>query len=518
MNKQLHTRSLGIYGSRLGRFLMMLALMLPLLAFSPAQENAPKAHAALLEMAARQPNATVSVIVQEMASSNAESVVARLGGTVTKDLHIINAFAAQMTAKTALELSKSDSVRWVSMDAAMVSTLCTVGCTGVDTSKLRSPYVQAVQAPSVWNSPDYLQGQGIGVAVVDSGITATHADLQNAAGTGSRVVASVSINSTSVTTSDEYGHGTHVAGIIGGNGSASNGNYIGVAPKVNLINVKVSDDTGAVSASDVVSGLQWILNNKDAYNIKVVNLSLNSSIMQDYNVDPLDAAVEILWFNKIVVVVASGNEGRNALYPPANDPFVITVGAVDDMGTADTRDDVVASYSAYGRTIDRVSKPDLVAPGTNMISTLPSDVAVTSREHSDHRVTGFPGARYYFRMSGTSMAAPVVAGAAALLIQDEPYLTPDQVKYRLMATTRRMNGPRAGAGELDVSAAVNGTTLLSANTGIPASQLLWTGSTPITWTSVNWGSVNWGSVNWGSVNWGSVNWGSVNWGSDNWDY
>ena len=143
---------------------------------------------------------------------------------------------------------------------------------------------------------------------------------------------------------DGFGHGQHVAGIIGGNGRHLGGAYIGVAPKVNLINVKVSDDNGAANASNVVAGLQWVNDNRAVYNIKVVNLSLNSSVAESYHTNPLNAAVEVLWFNKITVVVSVGNIGKNALFPPANDPFVITVGATDDRGTLFTSDDTLASF------------------------------------------------------------------------------------------------------------------------------------------------------------------------------
>jgi serine protease AprX len=512
MNKQLHTRSLGIYGSRLGRFLMMLALMLPLLAFSPAQENAPKAHAALLDMAAQQPDATVSVIVQKTASSHAEQTAARLGGKVTKDLHIINAFVAEMPGKAVAALAKSDGIRWVSLDAPVVKT--GGGCSGsacIDTRDLKNAYVKTIGADRLWNAAPYIQGQGITVAVVDSGVTVKD-DIKD------RVLTSVKYNINPVDdTKDQYGHGTHVAGIIGGNGKKSDGEYIGVAPKVNMVNVKVGDNQGMTTASDVVMGLTWVYNNKDRYNIRVVNLSLNSAVAEPYHTSPLNAAVEILWFNKIVVVVSAGNNGlgmnNGVLFPPANDPFVITVGATHDMGTAATGDDVLAPYSAFGTTIDGFSKPDLVAPGTNITSLLAKSNQMLAVGHQDHIVDG-----NYFRMSGTSMAAAVASGSIALLLQDEPNLNPDQVKYRLMSTARPMPGDGDGAGVLDIYAAVRGTSTETANTGVPVSQLLTTGSTPIEWGSVNWGSVNWGSVNWGSVNWGSVNWGSVNWGSVNWDY
>jgi serine protease AprX len=332
-----------------------------------------------------------------------------------------------------------------------------------------------------------------------------------------RQVANVRFNTDyNQNTSDGFGHGTHVSSIIGGDGSESNGQYIGVAPMVNIINVKVSNDDGSATAKDVVSGLQWVLENKDTYNIRVVNLSLNSSVAESYQTNPLDAAVEILWFNKIVVVTSAGNRGSGAIYPPANDPFIITVGATDDKGTSALADDVVASFSAYGTTSDGVQKPDLVAPGTNIVARLVNSNMGLAQAHPANKVAG----GVYFRMSGTSMAAPMVSGGVALLLQDEPNLTPDQVKYRLLATANNSwpgyDAAQAGAGYLDIFAAVNGTTTQSDNAGTQASQLLWTGSTPVTWGSVNWNSVNWNSVNWNSVNWNSVNWNSVNWNSDFW--
>jgi serine protease AprX len=386
-------------------------------------------------------------------------------------------------------------------------------CTAcLDTGNLTNTYTRAVGADRLWNGPSYLQGQGIGVAVVDSGIT-NHGDLQ------SRILAN---NNQTIDpdASDNYVHGTHVAGIIGGNGVAANGARIGIAPGVNLINVKVSNNQGIATTSDLIDGLHWILDHKAAYNIRVVNISLNSTVPESYHTSPLSAAVELLWFNGIVVVVAAGNNGTGSgpvtLYAPANDPFVITVGAVEDKATTSLSDDTIATFSAYGTTEDGFVKPDLVAPGRNMVSLLAGVTSYGYVNHPAHRID-----TTYFRMSGTSMAAPVVSGAIALLLQDEPGLTPDQVKYRLKATANTnwtgYNATRAGAGYLDVYAAVNGTTTQSANTGIPASHLLFTGSEPAAWNSVNWNSVNWNSVNWNSVNWNSVNWNSVNWNSAIWD-
>jgi serine protease AprX len=225
----------------------------------------------------------------------------------------------------------------------------------------------------------------------------------------------------------------------------------------------------------------------------------------------------VLWFNGIVVVVSAGNNGTDTLLPPANDPFVITVGATDDRGTAGLADDAVAHFSAYGLTELGTVKPELVAPGRNIVAFLPGNRDLTiGRNHGRHRVDD-----NYFRMSGTSMSAPMVTGAVALLLQDEPYLTPDQVKFRLMATANRnwpgYDAARAGAGYLDVFAAVNATTTESANTGLRVSHLLTTGPAGLTDASVSWSSVSWSSVSWSSVSWSSVSWSSVSWSSDYWE-
>lgn len=379
-----------------------------------------------------------------------------------------------------------------------------------DTSKLANVYNRAVRATNVWNqSPAYLQGQGQTVAVVDSGIFKIK-DLDQ------RLIAQVNFNKAYHDAADRYGHGTFVAGILAGDGTDSRRARVGIAPKTNVINARVSDDNGMSFESDVVSALQWISQNKTKYNIKVVNLSLNSSVAQSYHTSPMDAACEILWFNGIVVVVSAGNNGTATLYPPANDPFVITVGATDDKGTLALRDDVVAPFSAYGTTAEGFAKPDLVAPGKDIIAPLPENDQLTiGKNHPANRVDSD-----YFRMSGTSMSAPMVSGAVALLLQDEPNLTPDQVKYRLKATAKKTGwayvATKAGAGYLDIYAAVQGTTTQSANTHINASRLLWTGGAPVTWGSVDWNSVDWNSVDWNSVDWNSVDWNSVDWNSDYW--
>lgn len=384
--------------------------------------------------------------------------------------------------------------------------------TTIDTSVMQNVFPKVVRATDVWNTEPYYKGSGVTVAVIDSGNFKTN-------GLGARLIGVLNFNSSEHISSDQYGHGTHVTGIIADDGTSTGGQYVGIAPKVNILGLRVSDDLGAATESDVVSAMQWVLDNKGAYNIRVINLSMNSSVYQSYNVSPLDAAAEILWFNGVVVVVSAGNNGSAALYPPANDPFVITVGATDDKATLSMTDDVVTTFSAYGLDDLGRPKPDLVAPGKNIIAYLPDVNSLTiPNQHPEGVVNST-----YFRMSGTSMAAPVVAGAAAILIESNSSLTPDQVKYRLMATANKnwagYNSTTAGTGYLDVYAAVNSTTTGSANTGLKVSDLLSTGSPPVStiWGSVQWGSVQWGSVQWGSVQWGSVQWGSVQWGSDYWE-
>jgi serine protease AprX len=495
--------------------LVVVALMAGSL-LMPNSNPQVKAQPQLVQLAAAQPGQIVTVIVQRTAGAAAlESAVSGLGGQVTQDLSIINSFAASLPAGAAIQLATRPDVRFVSLDAPVVST----ATQNVNTSALVNAYDFAIRADQAWNSAANLQGQGIGIAVLDSGVN-PNSDLYTPSGSN-RQVGNARFNTDyNQTTSDGFGHGTHVASIIGGNGSSSNKAYIGVAPSANLINVKVSNDDGSATTSSIVAGLQWVLNNKSAYNIRVVNLSLNSTVSESYKTSPLDAAVEILWFNKIVVVVSAGNAGAGTIYPPANDPFVITVGAVDDKGTKSLTDDTIPAFSAYGATQDGFTKPDLVAPGVNIVAKIINQNMGLAGAHPANKVNN-----QYFRMSGTSMAAPMVSGAAALLLQDEPNLTPDQVKYRLTATANKTwsgyNAAKAGAGYLDAYAAITATSTASANTGLTASTLLTTGTQPITstvsWNSVSWNSVSWNSVSWNSVSWNSVSWNSVSWNSVSWN-
>ena len=303
---------------------------------------------------------------------------------------------------------------------------------------------------------------------------------------------------------DQYGHGTLIAGLIGGDGRSSFGQVMGVAPRTNLVSVRVLNADGEATVSDVIRGMEWIYKNRTRYNIRVLNMSLNSTVPESYHTSPLSAAAEILWMNGIVVVVSAGNTGSaTQVLPPANDPFVITVGATDDLGTASTIDDRIASFSARGTTEAGTVKPEIFAPGVNLTSLLCSGCYFAKNYPNNISTGRFKGGENYFRASGTSLSSAVVAGAAALVIQQNPRLTPDQVKYRLMTTGTSQFGSTKPV-TLNVYAAVNGTSTQSANTGLPVSKMLFTGAEALTSDSARWGSARWGSARWGSARWGST--------------
>jgi serine protease AprX len=383
-------------------------------------------------------------------------------------------------------------------------------------------YLDTLNVRPVWDMG--YDGSGVTVAVVDSGVALDY-DFSSVPGAldANRVLLQLGFNQGSTIIHDSFGHGTHVAGIIGGNGSGSDGFYQGVAPGANLIGLKVSDDLGMAYESDTVEALQWIFDHKDEYNIRVVNLSIQSTVEQYYYESALNAAAEILWLNGVVVVASAGNEWSGEYFntvkaAPANDPFIITVGASHEQGNGDRSDDVITPFTARGFSLDGYYKPEIIAPGKDIVSTLAGS-SEWRNEHPDRFVEGG-----YFRISGTSMATPMVAGAAALLLQAEPDLTPDQVKFRLVSTSTLVDYHPY----LDVYAALTTPTTGDANWQVTPHQLLakmaliayWAsqnGEENIDWENVDWSAVNWNAVNWNAVNWNAVNWNAVNWNAVNWN-
>jgi serine protease AprX len=303
------------------------------------------------------------------------------------------------------------------------------GSQSVSSDDLQTTYDETLGVTPLWKFG--VTGTGVGVAVIDTGVDGALPDFAGANGQ-SRVIVSAVDNTSATTATDSYGHGTDVAAIIAGDGDnrpASDplhGQYIGVAPNANLISLKVSDESGNTTVLDVIYALQFAVAHQAQYNIRVVNLSLDSATPQSYKTDPLDAAVESTWMHGIVVVAAAGNRGTASdavQYSPANDPYVITVGGVDENGSANPAGDTVASWSSQGTTQDGIHKPDLYAPGAHIVSVLaPGSV------FADSNCNCLVGNGQYIQTSGTSMAAPAISGLVADLLQLHPRWTPDQVK------------------------------------------------------------------------------------------
>ena len=333
-------------------------------------------------------------------------------------------------------------------------------------------------------------GQGIGVAILDSGVS-PHAALKN-------VVANVSFVSGSTQTLDVFGHGTHVAGIVGGANTRTTSLYNGgIAPGAQIVNVRVLGADGTGLTSDVIAGMEWAINNRARYNIRVINLSLGHPVTEPAATDPLCEEVAKATSLGIVVIAAAGNAGKTpdgqheilgGIASPGNSPFAITVGALNTWQTTNRSDDSVTTYSSRGPTrYDLGVKPDVVAPGNKIVS-LEAAGSYLSTNYSVLHVAGY-GANTYMRMSGTSMAAPMVSGAVALLLQGNPYLNPYQVKLALQtgATYLPDDGLMAGgAGSVNfwVSRQITGanglTALLQGLLGViggPSGAAFWDGGT-----------------------------------------
>ena len=400
-------------------------------------------------------------------------------------------------------------------------------------------YVDASMWPSsagvapLWNTVDSSTGdvgpapQAPAIAFIDTGV-----DASDTTDFGSRVVQSVNFCSlcTDDTTIDLEGHGTMVAGVAAGSAP----DYPGVAQNAPIVSLRVANADGESLESDVIAAADWVLANKDQYGIKVVNISMAGSSPTSFQVDPLDQAVERLWFSGVTVAVAAGNFGNGAPVDmsaaPGNDPFVISVGALDQNQTSDPADDTVAPWSAYGFTADGFSKPDIAAPGRYMVMPVPNmDTTIPQREPD--RVVA-PG---YMWMSGTSFASPVVAGSAAQILARHPDWTPDQVKGAMMLTAAFLPNAEpgsAGVGEVNGAAAAsidvtppNPNENLDTYVGTDPSNgqpvfdsAAWSSavSSDAAWSSAAWSSAAWASAAWASAAWSSAAWASAAWASAAW--
>jgi serine protease AprX len=318
-------------------------------------------------------------------------------------------------------------------------------------------------------------GAGIGVAVIDSGVATWHDDLTYLGSNssvkvvgGQRVSKFVDFVNGRLTAYDDNGHGTHVTGIIAGNGFDTLGARAGIAPAANVVSLKVLDDHGAGYISNVIAALEWVLLNRAGYNVRVVNLSVGAAVTESFNTDPLTLAAKRVVDAGVVVVTAAGNLGKDrstgktiygAITSPGNAPWVLTVGAYSHEGTLPRHDDKIAGYSSRGPTaIDHAAKPDIVATGTGMVS-LAAPGSLMYSTKSGYLLKGLLPTTYkpYLSLSGTSMASPVVAGAVALMLQANPKLTPNLVKAILQYTAQdyQYDALTQGAGFLNVKGAVD---------------------------------------------------------------
>jgi serine protease AprX len=383
-------------------------------------------------------------------------LVERTGGIVTVSLPIIDGFAAYITSSGLAALRDRTDVRTVTLDGSV--TLAHDPPLGEQDGD--HTYDRAIEADGLHQAG--FDGSGIGIAIVDTGVTEV-TDL-----TG-RIVGGVDLTSER-NGFDSYGHGTFIAGIAAGDGSASNGKFAGIAPGAHVIPIKIAGRDGAADISHVLAAMQYAVSFKDEYGIRILNLSLGTDSTQPNAVSPLNYAVERAWDSGIVVVVSAGNrgeEGPGRIPKPADDPLVITVGAIDANGTPSTVNDTVASYSSRGPSIaDGIQKPDIIAPGSHLVAPKSPGSAVDV-DHPEARIRDA-----YMRASGTSFAAGVTSGAIALLLEKNPTWTPDQVKGAILATARPgpVGDPNVdGAGILDIDAASALATPPVANVDAPRS-------------------------------------------------
>jgi serine protease AprX len=369
------------------------------------------------------------------------------------------------------------------------------------------------------------EGAGTTVAVVDTGV----ADVPDLAGRVTHV------DVTGTGTGDDYGHGTFVAGLIAGNGSSSSGAYAGVAPAARVLDVRVARADGTSDLVTVLRGLQVVASHPE---VSVLNLSLSSGSPLPYQLDPLTVALEALWAQGTTVVVPAGNDGadgRASITSPGVDPVLLTVGGLDEAGTASRGDDGVAAWSSMGPAPQGVQKPDLVAPGAHLVST----AAVGSQVWNANPASQVAGG--YLTGSGTSFSTAVTAGAVAALVSARPGLVPDQVKALVTGTAYRVGAPQwqGGRGGLDLGTALsaaipNGapnaepfpgdpsvwwglvSAVLSGDEGTAARQWALLSPAARQWAARQWAGNSWGARQWAASSWAEISFAARQWAARQW--
>src|SRR5256714_14112677 len=489
----------------------------------------------MLIQADKHPNKTIHVIVTSNGGELPKSQILDMTlGSVDRKLGLIDGISLDLRSNRLAQLAKIPGLT-ITPDApahptglAFTSKQLWVPNTGID--KLwNAPVANSTKTQSDLTAPT--------IAVVDSGV-----DASKVADFGARVVQQVNLTTLpNNSVGDGRGHGTFVAGIAAGQAPG----YAGASPRSNIVSLDVMDDTGTARTSDGIAAAPWILADKDKYNIKVANFSLHASNSSSFTHDPLDKAVEKLWFSGVTVVAAAGNYGlpngpSGVPYAPGNDPFVITVGAADMDGNPNPKDDTAPFWSAYGYTNDGFRKPEVAADGRYMVGPIPMTSTLASQKASN---VVSPG---YIQLSGTSFAAPIVAGIATQIIARNPSWGPDQIKGALMATARPT--PSAGPGSLGLGggkASRAGTATNTPNPNKALEKFLAAdpagGSLPrfdavslsdtakadgsrdaVSWADVSWGDPAvaagfWGRISWSDVSWADslssadVSWADISW-------
>jgi serine protease AprX len=470
-----------------------------------------------------------TVIVTATGAVNAVTAVLGVGGSILTQYHLINAVEAVIPAILEPVLDALPGIVVtpdvsVNVQAAPVST-------GPHTpSDAFLPQSGATKLAAAGDT-----GQGTTVAVLDTGID----NLPDFSG---RLIGGVDLTGEGNPFQDSYGHGTFVAGLIAGNGASSDGQYSGEARGADLVSVKVAGASGSTDLANLILGLQWAVDHQASYGIKVLNMSLGFQSALSSALNPLDQAVQAVWGSGIAVVVSAGNAGpfNGTILSPGDDPLVITVGALDDMASSSSSGDEMTDFSSAGpTTADGFVKPDLVASGRSVVSLAAPGSAIYN---------GNPSARVgsaNFVGSGTSFSSAIVSGAAALVLADNPGITPNQLKARLLGTTSA--GPVGnpfvdGHGALNAYAAATagpmnlnqsapflptllGSILLSpissANTWNPS---LWSGAaiTPGpddngTWNGWAWNGDDWNGWVWSGRAWNVGDWTGALWNGRAWN-
>lgn len=359
----------------------------------------------------------VPVILQfNNASLNLKQNISSLSTKFKSNLPLIDGFAGYMTTEAIYRVINNPEIDYISFDSK-VYTLLDIANPTMDTY---FPHDRG------------FEGEGITIAVIDTGL-APHEDLTRP---NNRIIGFKDMINNKDIPYDDNGHGTHVSGIIAGNGFSSRGKYMGVAPKSNILAIKAVDESGSGTTSDIIAAISYIVETKDKYNTKIINLSLGTPANSTCDRDPLCKAVDMAVKAGLVVVTAAGNSGpgEGTILSPGINRNVITVGAVDDKRTLDLSDDTIANFSSRGPTVEGLIKPDIVAPGVNI------------RSLSNNNLNN------YSSLSGTSMATPLVSGSVALLFNKYGDLSPNEIKKHLISACVDLKDSKEnqGAGMLNL--------------------------------------------------------------------